>query len=295
VDLTQVAGELYGLLPSEFTAARNRHAKTARASGDKELARQIARLAKPSTSAWAMNMLVRYRAAEIDRLLELGASLQDAQVDLDSADMRELSRQRHRVIAAVTAEARALADDLGQRVSESAADEIGQTLQAAMSDPDAAASVRSGALLRPLSSTGFEPVDLTEAVAVPAALDSAPDRARSGAGRRPARSEKPQPPSKKELADARRAVGEADRRSRDALGALESLEERITDVGSSRERLSSELDDLKEKLAEAQRQLAALEREAEELRRDRTIARHAVEEAEKQAAALRRRRDELTG
>jgi vacuolar-type H+-ATPase subunit I/STV1 len=305
--LTQVAGELYGLLPAEFTAARNRRAKAAVANGDKELARQITGFPKPSTSAWAVNMLVRHRRAEIDPLLELGASLQEAQEDLDSADMRELSRQRYRVIAAVTAEARAVAEELGQRVSESAAAEIAQTLQAAMSDPDAAAALESGTLVRPLSSTGFEPVDLDDAVAVPLA-PGAGDRFRAGAARIPGRFRSkpgesktgiPAPPSKKELAEARRAVEVAEHRSGEATTTFESLENRIADVQSNREQLSTELDELKERLADLQRELASLDRESEELRRDRTAARHSVEEAEKKVAAARRRledlRDAMTG
>jgi hypothetical protein len=307
--LTQVAAELYGLLPTEFTAARNRRAKAAVAGGDKGLARQITGFPKPSTSAWAVNMLVRRRRAEIGSLLELGASLQEAQEDLDSADMRELSRQRYRVIAAVTDEARAVAEELGQRVSESAAAEIAQTLQAAMSDPDAAAAIQSGALVRALSSTGFEPVDLADAIAVPLAPGSAGDRFRPGAARTSGRSQSkpdetntdettrniPKLPSKKELADARRAVELAEHRSGEAAAALESVEDRIADVQSSREQLSTELDDLKERIAALQRELASLDRESEELRRDRTAARHSAEEAEKNVAAARHRLEVLRG
>jgi vacuolar-type H+-ATPase subunit I/STV1 len=298
-------------LPAEFTAARNRLAKAAVASGDKELAQKITGFAKPSSSAWAVNMLVRHRPAEIEPLLELGASLQEAQEDLDSADMRELSRQRYRVIAAVAAEARALAEGLGQRVSESAAGEIAQTLQAAMSDPDAAAAIESGALVRPLSSTGFEPVDLDDAVAVPLAPGSAGDRFRPGAARTSGRSKTheangdeakrnvPKPPSKKELAEARRAAEVAEHHSGEATAAFELLEDRIADVQSNREQLTTELDELTERIADLQRELASLDRESEELRRDRTAARHSVEEAEKNVAAARHRledlRDEATG
>jgi hypothetical protein len=61
VDLDEAAGELYGLPPEEFTAARKEREAAARGDGDRELARAIAGLGKPSTAAWVCNLLVRAR------------------------------------------------------------------------------------------------------------------------------------------------------------------------------------------------------------------------------------------
>jgi hypothetical protein len=57
--LDEVAGELHGLLPDEFTAARDERVKTARAAGDGALAREIAKLRKPTQSTWLINLLWR--------------------------------------------------------------------------------------------------------------------------------------------------------------------------------------------------------------------------------------------
>src|SRR4029453_7878765 len=134
MDLTAVAAELYELLPSEFTAARGAKAKEVKASGDAELARRIGRLPKPSTSAWAVNMLARHSAKEVDGVLELGASLRRAQEEHDSAGLRELGQQRSRVLWAAVREARSVADGFGIKVSDAAAAEIEDTLRAAMAD-----------------------------------------------------------------------------------------------------------------------------------------------------------------
>ncbi|MDQ4138664.1 MAG: hypothetical protein M3116_07470, partial [Actinomycetota bacterium] len=154
--LTDAADELYGLAPGEFTAARNARAKAAKASGDKDLGAHLARLPKPSAAAWGVNMLVRHRRTEIDQLLELGRTMRAAQEELDSDTLRSLGTQRRAVIGAVAKQARSLARELGQSIGEPAVEEIEQTLQAAMADPNAAAAVRTGRLVRPLTTVGFE-------------------------------------------------------------------------------------------------------------------------------------------
>ena len=55
---------LYALPLSEFTSARNKLAKQARARGYADEAERIGRLQKPSLPAWALNMLPRLREAE---------------------------------------------------------------------------------------------------------------------------------------------------------------------------------------------------------------------------------------
>ena len=82
MELSAVAAELYALLPSEFIAARGARAKEAKASGDTELAARIGRLPKPTATAWAINLLARSGAPELEELLGLGAALREAQAGL---------------------------------------------------------------------------------------------------------------------------------------------------------------------------------------------------------------------
>ncbi|MGW7452672.1 hypothetical protein ACWGJJ_14655, partial [Streptomyces sp. NPDC054787] len=61
MDVESVTVELYGLHPSEFTAARDTYAARARTEGDRQLATAIARLRKPTVAAWTAGLLARAR------------------------------------------------------------------------------------------------------------------------------------------------------------------------------------------------------------------------------------------
>ncbi|MBU1586333.1 MAG: hypothetical protein KKH51_00105, partial [Actinobacteria bacterium] len=67
-----MADPLYALAPAEFTAARNLAAREVKDSADLELAARVQELKKPSPAAWAVNLLARQRADELEQLAELG-------------------------------------------------------------------------------------------------------------------------------------------------------------------------------------------------------------------------------
>ncbi|MCX5208804.1 hypothetical protein OG689_05775 [Kitasatospora sp. NBC_00240] len=152
MDLDQVADELYGLTPAEFTEARDQAADRARRDGDRPLAKRIRALRRPTTAAWLANLLTRTHPAETAALLDLGQALRAAQDHLAGAELRDLLAQRHQVVLALVAQARDEARKAGQQVGDGPAEELAQTLQAALTDPAAAAEFaagRLGAALRP--------------------------------------------------------------------------------------------------------------------------------------------------
>ncbi len=155
VDVAAVAGRLYGLRPAEFTAERDAEVKRAKADGDKPAAASIAAMRRPSLAAWLVNALVRHRSDEVEQLLTLGEALRTAQQGLAGDELRALARQRQQVLSAVGRQARALARELGQPVSEDVGLEVEQTLGAAMADPAVAEAVRSGRLVSPTSYAGL--------------------------------------------------------------------------------------------------------------------------------------------
>ena len=185
MSLREVADELYALPPDRFIAARNSRVKEARAADDRALATQVAALRRPSTAAWAVNLLVRRHPEEIGGLLTLGGQLRTAQAALAGDELRALNRQQHQLMAAVVRRVTALAREDGVRLTAAVTGQVEGTLRAAMSDPDAAAAVLSGLLVGDLTSSGFEPVTLDGAVAVPADGSRVPGR---GADPAPARS-----------------------------------------------------------------------------------------------------------
>lgn len=322
MDLLTVADELYALAPDRFTATRNDRAKTARAEGDRDLAQQIAKLSKPSAAAWAVNMLARHRADVIDQVADLGAALRKAQEDLDSKRLREQSRLRHDLLRAIAQEGEQLAEELGNPIGKPAVTEVEQTLQAAMADPDAADAVRTGRLLRSLSSTGIEPVDLDGAVALPegrrapvtsiasrraektaataggrsrgaagrddtSAADAAAERAAAEEAARREKEERRR--RERERAEAKRAVEAAEREIEETRAELDAIERRIERLRPRRERLAAELDDLREQVAQLERTIASADAEADRLETNREEADESVADAEDSLDRARRR------
>jgi hypothetical protein len=301
VDLLAVADELYGLLPGEFTVARNNRAREARRQGDKVLAEQLGRLPKPSASAWVVNMLVRRRADEISRVLELGETLRQAQEDLDREQLRLLTRQRQELIRAVAQDARALVEGLGHTLSVTALGEVEQTLQSAMADAEVAAAVGSGMLTRGLTATGWEETDLSGAVAVPRAPESWEAARLPGGGvtvRRsknaPERGGAAKAKTERLLAEKRRRQAEAleaaDKANR-AQEALRDAEDRIRDIAEYRVSLERELNAVKRRAAVLEGDLAGVDREAENRERIRDKAVRAAATAQQTADRAHERLD----
>jgi hypothetical protein len=155
VDLEDVAEELYGLPPEEFIAARREREAQARVAGDRGLAKEIGALGKPSTAAWVCNLLAREQRSEIDGLVELGGMLREAQENLAGDELRELDVQRRRLVAALARQGRALAYRHGHPVTTAVADQVEETLRAALADPDAAEALSAGRLTTALTYSGL--------------------------------------------------------------------------------------------------------------------------------------------
>jgi hypothetical protein len=166
--LDAVADELYVLLPDDFVTGRDAAVTQARERGDRELAKAIGRLRKPTKAAWLANLLARHRPEQLDGLLGLGAGLAQAQRTLDGAELRRLTAQRHQIVAAMAREAGRLAQEAGDPAAESVLRDLQGILEAALVRPEVAEQVRSGRLTRTLSYSGFGPEADPDAVPAPA-------------------------------------------------------------------------------------------------------------------------------
>jgi hypothetical protein len=275
--LAQVARELYALPPDQFTAARNERAKA-----DGTLGTAIKAFTKPSVAAWAVNLLATRRGAELDQLLALGEALREAQDDLDAQSLRELTRQRRQVISALGRTAAGLAEEAGHPISAPAREDVEQTLQAGLAEPAAAAAVRSGRLVRTLSSAGLEPVDLIGAVA-----GGEPDAV--APARKPARRAE-QAKSVKRLKDqAQKKADEAEAAARESRDELDRLEREVDDALSTRDRLEGEREELIARLDALEEQLATAARDATTLQHRRERAERSHERAAAEAERARER------
>lgn len=165
MDLEGAADDLYAASPDDFIAQRKGLVTQARHAGDRELARQITQLRRPTRTGWLVNVLAREAADEVSGLLELGAALAQAQQRRSGDDLRRLSQQRRTTVDALAKKAVALGRDRGYAAPEAAVQEVAQTLQSALGDPAVAELVRRGHLTQSASYGGFGPADLTAALA----------------------------------------------------------------------------------------------------------------------------------
>jgi hypothetical protein len=293
--LLSIAEELYSLPPGEFTGTRNQWVKQTRAEGDADLARRVGELRKPSVAAWVVNMMMRHQGEQMTQVLELGASLRQAQADLDGDALRELTRQRRQLTTAVTHQGRTLAAELGQKVTEAVADQVQETLHAAMVDEDAASAVRSGMLVGALAATGVGSADVVDAVAVPAAIGmTARPRARPAAKHAELRvvpEPEPEPDDERRARDAQRkaaqeAVDRAVAAADEAQRRLRKAQKRVKKVQARTLQAADELDQARRRVAELEHELEGLDDEATaaEEKQDRAEQRYAeAQEALEQA------------
>ncbi|WP_104180226.1 transposase [Arthrobacter sp. B0490] len=291
MDLVERAEALYALPLDRFTDARNAAAKEASQAGDKDLAAALRKLPKPAAAAWLVDLLVTRRRDEVQQVLELGASLREAQDGLDRAQLHALGQQRQRLLAAVARQSLDAAAEAGYDVGPAALPGVEQTLRAALADPAAAAAVLTGRLVRTLEASGWDPVDLEGAVGgpftSPAPGGSGPDEgddAGDGRARKPSARERRDAGSR--LAAAREAHAAAE----DAASALQRRSQRLAvrreGVAASIEDLEERLDALRRERADLDAETADLERAADEADDAVAAAREALEHAAAYLATL---------
>jgi hypothetical protein len=294
-DLLDVADELYGLPLADFTPARDAKAKELKGT---ELAASVKALKKPTLAAWVANMLVRHETEQVDQVLAVGAALRDAAQSLDGKELRELTKQRRQLTAAVTTQARRVSLALGTKVTDAVADQVEATLTAAMLDPDCAKALRSGLLVTHLSATGVGESVAGAAVALPEALGfaatSAPPIPDEPAGR-PDLKVVPDPDADaKKLAAAEAALAAAESAEEAARSACEETEQAVTDLEARSLQLQGEIEEHQRQIAELEGRSEEVEEELDEAEEARTDARTALRKAEQAreqaAAALERLR-----
>ncbi len=155
MDLESTSQELYGLVPGEFTAARDAKASAARKAGHPELASSLKKLRKPSVGAWLANLLVLEQSKDVERLIDLGLELRAPRHNLDGEQIRRVSKEKGDAISKLVRDARAQASRMDVPVSPAAQQELEATLEAAFADPQAADSLRGGRLSGGLHYSGL--------------------------------------------------------------------------------------------------------------------------------------------
>ncbi|WP_285189362.1 hypothetical protein [Rhodococcus sp. MEB041] len=258
----EVADELYGLDPSDFVAARTDRQKQARSDGDKDLAKQIGALRKPTIVGWVLNVTVRDAEDDVTDLLDLGEALREAQQHLregrrpagrpSGATLRTLTKQRQRAVRALANRAAKIAEDRGHPIGEDVGREVTQSLNAALSDADIADEVRRGRMLGATEYSGFGPMGLVSVDPEPA---KEPEPAPDDTAEREKQEQRAR--AQAELDDAEAAL-------QDATEALEHADHRVDELQESVDALTEQLEKAREDLEATQdaRSEAASEKDA---------------------------------
>ena len=261
--LSTIAAKLYAESPADFISARDAQVKTA---DDRALATQIKALRKPSVAAWVVNLFAQERTAQLAEALRLAEELREAQADLDAATLAKLGRERRTLTRRLAQNATELATSRGERITASTLDAVERTISAAFFDPDAAAAVASGRLVRELDPS--ESVDLGVAV---------------GGGT----PEAPAPPAvPADEVSARRERRAAERALHDAEQARERAEREKKQAEKAHSDATARLQSLDARVAELEKDLKQAMKDAERARAEESTAQDALaSSAERMATA----------
>lgn len=281
MELDDVADELYGLDPADFVAVRKELVAQAKADGDRELARAIALLRKPTLVGWTVNLLARESPDDVAALLEVGDGLRAAQNSLSADQLRALDKQRQQVVRGLTRRAVALAADRGQTLSENASREVDQTLGAAMADPEFGEQVRLGRVVTAVVHSGFGGGGETFARTGLRVIDG-------GAARKT-----PKP----DVEELRRALGNALAQAEETLAEARRLVEQADDAldEATARRVESEerIDELRRQLAEAEADLGGAKLGEESAKKQRAQADRERASAQSEVSKVQAQLDEL--
>jgi hypothetical protein len=223
---------LYHGALEDFTSGRNELAKALRSDGKTAAADWIKGLTKPSRAAWLVNQLAVRKSDQIDELLEVGSELRAAQEEMlagstDREKLRETARREQRTVDSLLRTAEAIGREHG--VGAQILTRVGETLQAATTDPALAEAIQAGRLTREQRAASIGLIGPAEPAAPKRKGARAKDREaadrrsrqqqakrRAAAERKLATAERKLEREQGKLERAKEAVEEADRRVHDA-------------------------------------------------------------------------------
>ena len=297
-DLDAALAALYQLPLEQFVATRDQLARRLRAAGDRDSARQVAGLRRPSVSAWAANQLAHAAPNAVAELLEVGAALRQAQQEAlagqpgAARQLRTATAHLRAAITRLSSRAETLLVRVGHAASDATLARLAATLQAAATGDEATrAALAQGRLLGDLDPAGFglevvpapaEPAAPTEQVlAAPVAPADSADHRRAQA----------QAAARRTLEQTRRAAEQAQAILDQAQMFTVSRQQAAQQAHQRAEQLAAVAQDLADQAAaataaeEARRAAEGADRDADEVADRVRVAQQAVEAAEAARAA----------
>jgi len=267
---------LYSVRPEDFVEARNALARSWRKAGRRDDAARVAKLRRPSPTAWSLNQVARNEPTLVEALLDAGARLRVAMqraVQGDAGDVRSAQAVERAAVETITTAARQY---LGQppRSADVVGQRIANMLRAAVLDDKIAQQLRDGMLDIDVESSGFGLGDLTDDEVPPPppthrarAVRSRPARSGDATTNAAAKAEA-------DAAAATAAKAESERRAAAAVLAAEA--ERLgavaDDAESEVEAMVAQITQLQDRLRTAKDEARRARRAADDARRVATKA-----------------------
>jgi hypothetical protein len=256
---------LFQAKASAFVSERNQLVQTLRRAGNREAAEAVARLARPTPVAWAINQ-VHFRAREeLDELLDAGAALREAQETQGATDVfAERKREHQTALRQATERALAFAEEAGVGTNANFKRRVEMTLSL-LSAAAERVEPSPGRMIAELEPVGFDALAGMDLAPAP---PKAPKRAAEVDAARGPRLAAVKGALEAASAELRRLEREAeyreslhDRAARDAADA----EERAATARRGREEARQKADEARARVEEARRALATAEQELREL------------------------------
>jgi hypothetical protein len=261
--LDDVRHALYAGPRATFVERRKELAGEARRGGDRDAAKLIGEMRKPTAAAHVVNLLAHTDDASLQDLVELGASIRRAMAEGDDPEVRALLQGRAAALSKTVAQVRKIARANGEPVSGAVGDQIAQTLRAAMASDDAAAAVRDGTLAEALDEPGFGGFSIESAARAPSPK---PSPKSSGRGKSQPKAE-PAVDRAAEEGAAEEAAARAAARARikSAAADVKRVEKALAATTKRRDVLGRDRDRLASQLAQVDDELAAARAEVDDL------------------------------
>lgn len=274
--------DLYRLLPEDFVAERTKLADRTRAAGDELGAARIRHLDKPTIGAYWCNQIAFRWPEELAALLALGDELREATAERNRERLLVLDRRRRVQTDALLSLLWHLGEDEAaqgrRRPSAESLTRVGETLTAAVMDPQTAQQVRAGRLTRTAVHEGFG-LDLLDSQALEEGTNDGEATLVTHLPVLPITGSKTpgmDTPTAREF-QIQRAAAE-----------LVDAEQRLSAAADTVDSLSSMLEALEQ-------EIAALEGDRDAARDRLEVWRRSVDSAERAVRSARRRLDALTG
>ena len=253
-------GRLYSLGLDEFIAERDAAAKRAREDGDRDAAKRIKALRKPSVPAAAINRAVRADESAAEGLIAAGERLEAAQSEAlaggDADTLREAIAAHSEAVEALM---ETVARELDGAGGSAAIDRARETLRAAAGDEELRGELAAGTLVRDREGVGFGGAAAvgevtrrptrkrTEATRESEAKDAAPAKRPERKGPTAAERKRAQAAVRR----AERSLESAAKRLKDAERRLERARRGVAEAEEEREDAAREQGEREAELAEA--------------------------------------------